>query len=112
VFLDSGRASSRPGTSQEIVNLKNPAAGTYKAYVHGWQTAGGGTTSYILYTWGLSSAFAGNMTVTAPSTATTGTSASIGLSFTGLAAGTRYLGAVDYSNGSPIGSTIVYQKTP
>jgi hypothetical protein len=22
----------------------------------------------------------------------------------------RYLGAVDYSNGSPIGSTIVYQK--
>ena len=105
--------ASGTGTSEEIVNLRNPAAGTYTAHVHGWQTLGGGTTSYILYTWGLGSADAGNMTVTAPASATTGETASIGLSFTGLASGTRYLGAVDYSNGTDtIGSTLVYQKTP
>ncbi|HUQ21812.1 MAG TPA: S8 family serine peptidase [Gaiellaceae bacterium] len=103
--------SSGSGTSQEIVNLTSPAAGTdYKVYVHGWQTAGGGTTSYTLFTWALDNTSAGNMTVTAPSSATTGGTGKIDLSFTGLTAGTRYLGAVDYSNGSPIGSTIVYQK--
>jgi hypothetical protein len=104
---------SGSGTSQEIVNLVNPAAGVYKAYVHGWQTLGGGTTSYTLFTWGLGSTSAGNMTATGPASATTGASGTVNLAFTGLAAGTRYLGAVDYSNGSAtIGSTIVYQKTP
>jgi hypothetical protein len=105
--------SSGSGTSQEIVNLKNPPADTYTAYVHGWQTAGGGTTSYILYTWGLGSTSAGNMTATGPAAAVTGAGGTINLAFTGLAAGTRYLGAVDYSNGvTTIGSTIVYEKTP
>ena len=80
--------------------------------MHGWQTLAGGTTSYTLFTWALDNTSAGNMTVSAPSSATTGASATIGLTFSGLAAATRYLGAVDYSNGSPIGSTIVYQKTP
>ncbi|HXH33531.1 MAG TPA: S8 family serine peptidase [Plantibacter sp.] len=105
--------SSGSGTSQEIINLKNPPAGTYTAWVHGWQTAGGGTANYILYSWGVGTASAGNMTATGPASATTGASGTINLAFTGLAAGTRYLGAVDYSNGSStIGSTIVYQKTP
>lgn len=105
--------ASGSGTSQEIVSLKSPAAGTYTAYVHGWQTLGSGTTSYILYTWGLGSTSAGNMTATGPASAVTGASGTINLAFSGLAAGTRYLGAVDYSNGSStIGSTIVYQKTP
>jgi hypothetical protein len=105
--------SSGSGTSQEIVNLTNPPAGTYKAHVHGWQTLGGGTTSYILYTWGLGSASAGNMTATGPGAAVIGTTGTVNLTFSGLAAGTRYLGAVDYKRGADvIGSTIVYQKTP
>ncbi len=105
--------SSGSGTSQEIINLKNPPAGTYTAWVHGWQTAGGGTANYILYSWGVGSASAGNMTATGPTSATTGASGTINLAFSGLLAGTRYLGAVDYSNGtSTIGSTLVYQKTP
>jgi hypothetical protein len=104
--------SSGSGTSAEIVNLTNPSAGAYTVYVHGWQTLGGGTTSYTLFSWALSGSSAGNINVTAPSSATTGGSGTISLSYTGLAAGTRYLGAVDYSNGSPIGSTITYQKTP
>jgi hypothetical protein len=105
--------ASGSGTSQEIVNLVNPPAGVYKAYVHGWQTSGAGTTSYTLFTWGLGSAAVGNMTATGPASATTGASGTINLAFSGLLAGTRYLGAVDYSSGSSaIGSTIVYQKTP
>ncbi len=101
---------SGTGTSTEIVSLTAPEAGTYTAHVHGWQTAGGGTTSYILYTWALDDSSAGNMTVTAPSAAVLAESGEIELSFSGLEAGKRYLGAVDYSNGSePIGSTIVYQ---
>jgi hypothetical protein len=105
--------SSGSGTSQEIVSLTNPAAGTdYKVYVHGWQTLGGGTTSYTLFTWALDGSSAGNMAAAGPASAVIGASGTISLTFSGLAAGTRYLGAVDYSNGSPIGSTIVYQKTP
>ena len=105
--------SSGSGTSQEIVNLKNPDADTYKVYVHGWQTLGSGTTSYTLFTWGLGSTSAGNMTATGPASAVIGASGTVNLAFSGLAAATRYLGAVDYSNGSAtIGNTIVYQKTP
>jgi hypothetical protein len=105
--------SSGSGTSQEIVSLTNPVPGTdYKVYVHGWQTLGGGTTSYTLFTWALDGSSAGNMAAAGPASAVIGTSGTISLTFSGLAAGTRYLGAVDYSNGSPIGSTIVYQKTP
>ena len=104
---------SGSGTSQEIVNLVNPPAGAYKVYVHGWQTLGGGTTSYTLFTWGLGSTSAGNMTATGPASAVTGASGTVNLTFTGLTAATRYLGAVDYKNGATtVGSTIVYQKTP
>jgi hypothetical protein len=104
---------SGSGTSQEIVSLVNPPAGTYKAHVHGWQTLGGGTTSYTLFTWGLGSASAGNMTASGPASAVTGQSGTVNLTFTGLTAATRYLGAVDYKNGgTTVGSTIVYQKTP
>jgi hypothetical protein len=105
--------SSGSGTSQEIVNLTNPPADTYTVYVHGWQTLGSGTTSYTLYTWGLGSASAGNMAATGPAAAVTGASGTVNLAFSGLTAGTRYLGAVDYKNGATtVGSTIVYQKTP
>ena len=104
---------SGSGTSQEIVNLVNPPAGAYKVYVHGWQTLGGGTTSYTLFTWGLGSTSAGNMTATGPASAVTGASGTVNLTFTGLTAATRYLGAVDYKNGATtVGATIVYQKTP
>ncbi len=115
VYNSDGDEVGRSGTStsNETVNLKNPAAGTYKVYVHGWQTAGGGTTSYTLFTWALDGSSAGNMTATGPASAVTGASGTVNLAFTGLAGATRYLGAVDYSNGTTtIGNTIVYQKTP
>jgi hypothetical protein len=48
------------------------------------------------------------MAVSAPATATVGGTGTVGLSFSSLTAGTKYLGAVDYNDGSMvIGSTIV-----
>ena len=48
------------------------------------------------------------MTVSAPTSATTGASGNIGLAFTGLTAGLRYLGSVVYGGDPAVpGPTIV-----
>lgn len=85
---------SGSGTSNEEVNLLNPAAGLYYVEVDGYATADPST--FTLFYWLLDSTDAGNMTVSAPSTATTGAIGTINLSFTGLAAATKYLGSVAY----------------
>jgi hypothetical protein len=97
VFNSAGTlvGSSGSGTSAEEVNLLNPAAGTYQVVVQGWGVAG--SSPFKLHTWLLDSAVAGNMTVTAPATATTGGTDAITLNFSGLASGTKYLGSVAYS---------------
>jgi hypothetical protein len=47
------------------------------------------------------------MTVTDPGNATTGASAQLTLGWSGLTAGTRYLGRISYSNGTAeIGATL------
>jgi len=102
---------SGSGTSNEEVNLVDPAAGTYTVYVHGFAT--GNPSTFTLYHWLLGSADAGNMTVTAPSTAVTGGSATIDLSFSGLTGGTRYLGSVVYAGATGMPNpTIVRVDTP
>ena len=63
-------------------------------------TPPGGTASYTLFTWVLGTADAGNMTVTAPATAVTGATGTVELSFSGLTAGTKYLGSVVYGGGA------------
>jgi hypothetical protein len=105
--------ASAGGTSAEEVNLLNPAAGNdYVVYIHGW-----GLTSspspFALYTWLLGSADAGNMTVSAPASATLGATGTITLTFTGLAPATKYLGSVAYggTDGMP-NPTIVRVDTP
>jgi hypothetical protein len=87
--------------SAEEVNLTNPDANTYTVVVQGYAVAG--SSSFRLHTWLLGFADAGNMTVSAPASATTGSTGSISLGFGGLAAGTKYLGAVAYggSGGLP-----------
>jgi subtilisin family serine protease len=92
-------AVSGTGTSEEEVNLRNPAAGAYTVYVHGWGVPPPGPTTFTLFSWLLGSAAAGNMSVTAPATATTGGNGTIGLTFSGLAPGTKYLGSVAYGDG-------------
>ncbi len=85
------------GTAEEEVNLVNPAAATYAAYVHGWQTDGP-DTNYNLFGWILGSANAGNATLTPSSgAAVTGASTSVTVNWTGLTAGTKYLGRIAWS---------------
>ena len=96
VYLGATLVGSSGGaTTAEEVNLRNPTAGSYTVRVVGFAVPTG-SASFNLYTWLLGGASAGNMTVTAPASAVTGQSATIGIAPTGLAAGTRYLGSVAY----------------
>jgi hypothetical protein len=99
---------SAGGTSAERIDLRQPAAGTYKLYAHGWQTDGP-SANYTLFSWLVPTTAAGNMTATPSTTsATVGGSGTVNLSWSGLTAGTKYLGRVSYGNGSgEIGSTLV-----
>jgi hypothetical protein len=88
--------------------LPAPAAATYRLYVHGWQTDGASAV-YTLFDWLVPSTAAGNLTATtSTSSATVGGTADVTASWSGLTAGTKYLGRLAYSDGSgEIGSTIV-----
>jgi len=86
--------SSSGPTATEEVSLVNPTAASYTVWVFGYATSDPST--FTLFTWALGSADAGNMTVTAPATAVTGATGTITLTFSGLTAGTRYLGSVAY----------------
>jgi subtilisin family serine protease len=103
--------ASTSGTSAEEVNLVNPEAANYTVVVHGWGVVG--SSPFKLHAWVLPDSDAGNMTVTAPTTAVAGTSASITLDFSGLSPGIRYLGAVAYSDGiAEFGRTLVRVDSP
>lgn len=110
--------SSGGGTSAEEVNLVKPSSGTYTVWVHGWQT-GGPTADFRLFTWAVTATDAGNMTVSAPSSANIGQSDTVTLNWSGLTGGTKYLGTVTYHNvASPsgyddgrIGTTVVSIST-
>jgi subtilisin family serine protease len=99
---------SAGGTAAELIDVPTPAAGTYKLYVHGWQTDGTNAV-YTLFDWLVPSTAAGNMNVSSStSSATVGGTANVTVSWNGLTAGTKYLGRVSYRDGSgEIGSTIV-----
>jgi hypothetical protein len=105
--------SSGGGTAAEEVNLVNPTAATYRVWVHGF-AVNPSPANFTLFTWVLGSADAGNMTVTAPATATIGGTGNINLHFPpGLSAGTKYLGSVAYGGISGLPNpTIVRVDTP
>jgi subtilisin family serine protease len=100
--------ASAGGTAAERIDLATPAAGTYKLYVHGWQTDGTNAV-YTLFNWFVPTTAAGNMTVaSSTSSASVGGSADVTTSWSGLTAGTKYLGRISYRDGNgEIGSTIV-----
>jgi subtilisin family serine protease len=98
------------GTSTEEVNLLSPPADTYKVYVHGF--AVNGTANFTLFNWLLGSTAAGNMSVTAPATATTGGTGAIGLSFSGLTPGTKYLGSVVYGGVAGLPNPTIVRVDP
>ena len=108
--------SSGSGTSAEEINFTFTApagSGTIPLtlVIQGWGVTG--SSPFKLHTWYLGATAAGNMTVTAPATATTGATGAINLTFSGLAPATRYLGSVAYSGSSNMPNpTIVRVDTP
>lgn len=104
-------AATGGATSNEEANLINPVADTYEVYAHGFEVPAGGADG-TLFHWVLGTANAGNMNVSAPSAATTGTTGNITLSFPTLPSG-RWLGSVAYtgSTGFP-NPTIVRVDKP
>ncbi len=102
-------AASTLGGTDEVVTINNPANGTWKVFVHGWQ-APGGDSDYTMYSWTLSNTPGGNLTVaSAPSSATIGAIGTINIGWTGATAGQWHLGAVSHSDGglTPMGVTLV-----
>jgi len=99
-------------TSNEEVQLLNPAAGDYKVCVIGYDPADGSST-YTLSGWVVSPTdTGGNFKVLMPGMAYPGSSASIGMSWANLAPNTRYLGAVRYlSGGTNYGGTVLRVET-
>jgi hypothetical protein len=102
--------SSGGGTSAEEVNLLNPAAGTYTVWVHGFAVPG--TANFTLFTWVLGSTDAGNMTVSAPASATIGGTGTITLTFSGLNPGVKYLGSVAYSGTAGMPNPTIVRVDP
>ncbi|MEM7321746.1 MAG: S8 family serine peptidase [Actinomycetota bacterium] len=89
--------ASTAGGTNELLNFVLPADGTYQIYVHGW-SAPGGDTDYDLFVWVVSATPGGNMIVdSAPASAVLGSTDSIGVSWTGAAAGEWHLGAVSHT---------------
>jgi len=99
VYFPNGAfaGGSGSGTSAEQVNLLFPPPGDYYVFVHGWQTDGP-DANYTLFSWSFSATpGSSNMSVTAPTSATTGETASVEVDWSGLDGGTKYLGGVSHS---------------
>ncbi len=98
---------SATGSSDETVSSAAPAAGSYRVYVHNWDSDSA-SNDIALFTWLLDGAPKGNADVTAPASVTVGAPVDVKLDWTGLAAGQRYLGRVVYGDGTADrGSTVV-----
>jgi subtilisin family serine protease len=102
---------SGTSTSAEEVNLLNPPAATYTVVVQGWGTDGP-DAQFTLFYWLLGSTSAGNMTVTAPTVATTGGVGTITLSFSGLTPGVKYLGSVAYDGVAGLPNPTIVRVDP
>jgi hypothetical protein len=103
--------ASAGGTSEEEVNLVNPVGDAYTVYLHGFAVPG--SANFMLFSWLLGSADAGNMTVTAPVSAVLASSGAINLTFSGLAPATKYLGSIEYTGAAGMPNpTIVRVDTP
>jgi hypothetical protein len=103
---------SGSGTSAEEVNLVNPPAGAYKVRVIGFATPGNAPVTFTSFSWALGSTAAGNMTVAAPTTATTGATGAITLAFNSLVAGVKYLGSVVYGGDPALPAPTIVRVNP
>ncbi|HET9851034.1 MAG TPA: S8 family serine peptidase [Candidatus Limnocylindrales bacterium] len=103
------RGSSAGATAEESVTLT--AAGTYDIYVVLFAQPGGATGPFDVFHHAfVVPAAASNLTATpSPQSVTTAVPATVNVNWSGLTAGTRYLGQIQFTDGggTTIGNTIV-----
>ena len=99
---------SGTATSNEVITLMAPAAGTYRVCVAGYAPDGGSAT-YTLASWIVGNGeIGGNLKVTLPSSVFVGGTASAAASWSGLTPGQRYMGAIQYLMGTtPLATTLL-----
>ncbi|MFL6658247.1 MAG: S8 family serine peptidase, partial [Massilia sp.] len=104
--------SSGNGGSNEKVDIANPAAGNYKVCVIGYDPLNG-SAEYKLSSWILApNAVTGNFKALLPGMAYVGGTGTVSMSWSGLEAGKRHLGAVRYIGaGVTQGMTVVSVNT-
>jgi hypothetical protein len=78
--------------------------------VEGYATAN--PSAFTGFYWTLDSADAGNMAVTAPTNAVLGQTGAINLTFSGLTAGTKYLGSVVYGGAAGMPNPTIVRVDP
>ena len=106
-------AGSLNGGSNETATMIRPAAGNYKVCTISYDTQKRSSTTYTMSSWVVTTSdTGGNFKALAPATTYTGGTASAGMSWSGLAAGQRYLGAASFLvNGTPQGTTLMEVRT-
>lgn len=104
---------SAGGTSEETVSLPKLPAGDYDVYVDLFGLSpGAASVDATLFSWSVGTQSAGNVTVSpASQTATLAGSTKVTVSWTGLTAGERYLGQVQYGDGTSTVATTVFGVT-
>ena len=106
--------SSADGDSNEEVTLTPTAAArTITVYVHGFSTGSLPAATGTLFAWSVGTASAGNTTLSGVVSPASIGSQTHTATFSGLAPNTRYLGRVDYDNGTAfLGRTLLSIRTP
>jgi hypothetical protein len=99
--------------ANEAITLASPPAGDYKLCVIGYAIANGVSSDYTLSSAVVSRADTGTVKVSLPSKVYSASTASVGVSWSGLAAGTRYLGGVQLLdlNGATAATTLLNVET-
>ena len=93
-------ASSGASGTDESVELRDPAPGTYTVYVHGWGV-GSAPVDYSLHTWAVPNATGGTLAVkSAPTEAKVGTSGTVTYTWSGAQAGSTELGVLSHKDGN------------
>ena len=114
-LLDSGGnivAKSTNGGTDEEITLIAPANDTYTLAVHGWSISETSGLAFSVQSWVVPNATGGSLSVSAPTTATSGQTVTETATWTGLAAGGSYLGAVTHADTTGvIGTTVVSVTT-
>jgi len=105
-------AQSTNGGTDEFIELVLPANDTYTMAVHGWSVPNE-PLPFTLNYWDVPVASGGSLSVdSAPASAVAGAVETIDISWSGLSAGTSYLGAVSHSDaGGLLGFTTVEVDT-